>query len=139
MDPHETVVADLWATGVSPDGHPMEQVRADLDRRGVVPGAELVDRADGTKVIVGGVVTHRQRPATAAGVTFLSLEDETGIVNVVCSVGCWTRFRTVLRSEPALLDKGRLERTVDGVVNVVAERVEPLPVGAPVPSARDFR
>ena len=139
MDPHETVVADLWATGVSPDGHPMEQVRADLDRRGVVPGAELVDRADGTRVVVGGVVTHRQRPATAAGVTFLSLEDETGIVNVVCSVGCWTRFRTVLRSEPALLVRGRLERTVDGVVNVVAERVEPLPVGAPVPSARDFR
>jgi error-prone DNA polymerase len=139
MDPHETVVADLWSTGVSPDGHPMEQVRADLDRRGVVPGAELVDRADGTRVTVGGVVTHRQRPATAAGVTFLSLEDETGIVNVVCSVGCWTRFRTVLRSEPALLVRGRLERTVDGVVNVVAERVEPLPVGAPVPTARDFR
>jgi error-prone DNA polymerase len=71
-------------------------------------------------------------------VTFLNLEDETGLINVVCSVGCWARYRTVLRSVPALVVRGKLERTVDGVVNVVAHRVDPLPVAASVPS-RDFR
>jgi len=139
MDPHEIAVADLWATGVSPTAYPTVFIREELDRRGVVPVVELVDQKDGQRVIVGGVVTHRQRPATAAGVTFVNLEDETGLVNVVCSVGCWARYRTVLRSSSALLVRGRLERTVDGVVNVVAERVEPLPMGVDSPSSRDFR
>jgi error-prone DNA polymerase len=84
------------------------------------------------------VVTHRQRPATAAGVTFVNLEDETGLVNVVCSVGCWQRYRTVATTSPALLVRGKLERTVDGVVNVVADRLEALPLAATPPS-RDFR
>jgi error-prone DNA polymerase len=138
MDQWEESVADLWATGVAPDGHPTRFLREDLDRRGVTPAASLVDGTDGSTVRVAGVVTHRQRPATASGITFLNLEDETGLINVVCSVGCWTRFRTVVRSAPALLVRGKLERTVDGVVNVVALRIDPLPVAAAVPS-RDFR
>jgi error-prone DNA polymerase len=83
------------------------------------------------------VVTHRQRPATASGTTFINLEDETGLVNVICSRGCWTRYRKVARSAPALLVRGRLEK-VDGVVNIVAEKLELLPLVASVPS-RDFR
>jgi error-prone DNA polymerase len=138
MDEWEESVADLWATGVSPEGHPTRFLREGLDRMGVIPAASLVDERDGTTVRVAGVVTHRQRPATASGVTFLNLEDETGLINVVCSVGCWARYRTVLRSVPALVVRGKLERTVDGVVNVVAHRVDPLPVAASVPS-RDFR
>ena len=55
----------------------------------------------GSRVLVGGVVTHRQRPATAGGTTFLNLEDETGLVNVIVSVGCWTRYRRVARTAPA--------------------------------------
>jgi error-prone DNA polymerase len=138
MDDRETAVADLWATGVAPGGHPTVFLREQLDRRGVVPAAELRHGADRSTVWVAGVVTHRQRPATAAGVTFLNLEDETGLVNVVCSVGCWAHHRTVVRSAPALLVRGTLERTVDGVVNVVAQRIEALEVVATTPS-RDFR
>jgi error-prone DNA polymerase len=137
MGPAEEARADLWATGVSPEGHPTRFVRAALDARGVTTAAGLADLADGTRVTVGGVVTHRQRPATASGITFLNLEDETGLVNVVVSVGCWAAHRQVALRSPALLVRGRLE-AVEGVLNVVAERLEPLPIDAPTRS-RDFR
>ena len=98
MDPREEALADLWATGVSPDGHPTRFVRDDLDRRGVVPASGLLGVDDGTRILVAGVVTHRQRPATAGGTTFINLEDETGLINVIVSKGCWTRHRKVARS-----------------------------------------
>ena len=63
----ETAGADLWATGVAPDGHPTRFIRADLDRLGVVTSTGLAAVEDGSRVLVGGVVTHRQRPATAGG------------------------------------------------------------------------
>ena len=89
------------------------------------------------RIELGGLVTHRQRPATASGVTFLSLEDECGLVNVVCSVGVWQRYRRVARSSPALIVRGTLERSPEGVVNVVADRLEPLPIMV-VHTSRDF-
>ena len=139
MDDWEEAVADLWATGVAPDGHPTRFLRADLDRRGAVTAVELRTRSStGSRCVVAGVVTHRQRPATAAGVTFMNLEDETGLINVVVSRGCWQRYRHVAGSAPAVLISGRLERSVDDVVNVVATRIELLPVVASVP-ARNFR
>ena len=82
--------------------------------------------------------TSAARPGTARGVTFLNLEDETGLINVVVSRGCWQRYRHVAGSAPAVLISGRLERSVDDVVNVVATRIELLPVVASVP-ARNFR
>jgi error-prone DNA polymerase len=88
-------------------------------------------------VLVGGVVTHRQRPATAGGTTFLNLEDETGLVNVICSRGVWARYRRVGRTAAALLVRGRLERA-EGVINVVADQLRPLPLAAATRS-RDFR
>jgi error-prone DNA polymerase len=88
-------------------------------------------------VLVAGVVTHRQRPMTAQGTTFMNLEDETGLVNVVVSKGCWARYRGVARGASALLVRGRLERS-EGVVNVVAEELTPLTVPASAAS-RDFR
>ena len=72
---------------------------------------------------VGGVVTHRQRPATAGGITFVNLEDETGMVNVICSQGVWARHRRVARAAAALLVRGRLERSDEGVVNMLADRL----------------
>jgi error-prone DNA polymerase len=137
MAPVEEAVADLWATGVSPEGHPTQFLRAELDRLGVVPSIRLPEVPAQAKVMVAGVVTHRQRPATAQGTTFLNLEDETGLINIVCSKGCWARYRRAARGAPALLISGRLERE-EAVINVVAERIEPLAVPATTGS-RDFR
>ncbi len=137
MSLQEEAVADLWATGVSPEGHPTRFLRPQLDELGVLTAVGLQAAAPGSKVQVAGVVTHRQRPATAGGTMFINLEDETGLVNVVCSLGCWTRYRTVARGSPALMVRGRLERS-EGVTNVVAEKLEPLVVAATTGS-RDFR
>jgi error-prone DNA polymerase len=137
MAPREEAVADLWATGVSPEGHPTRFVRDELDRRGVVTALALKTMADGARVEVGGVVTHRQRPATASGITFLNLEDETGLINVVVSKGCWARYRRIANGVPALIVRGKLEQ-VEGVTNVVADKLEPLPITTPIRS-RDFR
>ncbi len=137
MSAREVAHSDLWATGIAPDGHPTRFLRADLAHRGVVTADGLAEVESGTRVLVGGVVTHRQRPATAGGTTFMNLEDETGLINVVVSMGCWKRYRSVAGGTPALLVRGRLERS-EGVINVVADRLEPLPVMGSVPS-RDFR
>jgi len=137
MTGSEQARADLWATGVSPEGHPTRFVRDRLQARGVVTATGLADVEPGSKVLVAGVVTHRQRPATAGGTTFLNLEDETGLVNVVVSKGCWTAHRRVARTAPAMVVRGRLERA-EGVTNVIAERLERLPLDAPTRS-RDFR
>jgi error-prone DNA polymerase len=83
------------------------------------------------------VVTHRQRPATARGVTFLNLEDEFGMINVVCDPVVWQRHRIVARQAGGLLIRGMLER-VDGVANVAAERIDRLDLGIRSKS-RDFR
>ena len=88
-------------------------------------------------MLVGGLVTHRQRPATAGGVTFLNLEDETGMVNVICLPGVWDRHRRVALQAAALLVHGRLERD-DGATNLIATRLEPLRI-ATTTRSRDFR
>ena len=137
MTAAEEASADLWATGVAPDGHPTRFIREDLDALGVVTAEGLRSIDDGIRVLVGGVVTHRQRPATASGITFMSIEDETGLINVVCSRGCWARYRTVARA-PALLIRGRLEKA-EGAINVVADKLDLLPVDAPAGQSRDYR
>ena len=137
MAPIEEAIADLWATGVSPNGHPTVFVREQLFAKGVLCADQLLTAQHNARVLVAGVVTHRQRPMTARGMTFISLEDETGLINVVCSKGCWMRHRAVARDASALLVRGRLEYA-DGVVNIIAESLSPLFVGATVPS-RDFR
>ena len=137
MSVPEETVADLWATGISTDHHPTHHVREALDERGVLTAEQLRTAPAGSRVLVGGVVTHRQRPATASGTVFLNLEDETGLVNVICSRGLWTRYRRVGRTSPALVVRGTLER-VDGVINVVADKLEPLPLVVTTRS-RDFR
>mgnify|MGYP000896875288 FL=1 len=135
--PVEVLADDLWATGVSTGDHPIGQLRTELSARGVLSTADLATAEPDRRVEVGGLVTHRQRPATASGITFLSLEDEHGLVNVVCSVGVWQRFRRVARSSPALVVRGKLERSGEGVVNVVADHLEPLPIMV-VHRSRDF-
>jgi error-prone DNA polymerase len=137
MTPMEQTMADLWSTGISPTSYPTQFLRPRLDALGVIPADRLLRTAHGTRILIGGVVTHRQRPATASGITFMSLEDETGLINVVCSPGVWQRHRRVARESGALLIRGRLEK-FDGVVNVVAEQIRKLPLTLPA-SSRDFR
>ena len=136
MSVQEEAISDLWATGIAPDGHPTRFIREELKHAGVVTAEEL-SSCNLNKVKVAGTVTHRQRPATAAGTLFINLEDETGLINVVVSRGCWLRFRAVVRSEPALVVRGRLERH-ERVANVIAERIEKLEIESAIPS-RDFR
>jgi error-prone DNA polymerase len=137
MSALELAAADVWATGVSPDSFPTQFLRTELAALGVVPAAALQEHEDGQRVLVAGAVTHRQRPATAGGVTFLNLEDETGMVNVICSPGFWVRYRTIVRSSPALLLRGRLQ-IAERVINVLAEHAAPLNMRIRS-SSRDFR
>ncbi|MGN6502391.1 MAG: error-prone DNA polymerase [Pseudolysinimonas sp.] len=134
----ETLASDLWATGVSTDDHPLTHFRDLLDPRGVLPSAALRTTPPGTRIEVAGLVTHRQRPATASGITFMNLEDEHGLVNVICSMGVWGRYRRIVRDSPALIVRGVLERSDEGVTNLLADRFEPLTV--PVAHrSRDFQ
>lgn len=132
----EETFADLWATGSSVS-HPIAHLRTDLDARGVVSAATLAGLADRTGARVAGVVTHRQRPPTAGGVVFLSLEDETGLVNVVCPPATWQRCRKSALHAAALVVHGKVER-VEGVVNLMALHIDRLPVATSTRS-RDFR
>jgi error-prone DNA polymerase len=133
----ELAAADVWATGVSPDSYPTQFMRADLDALGVTPAADLLSVPDGSRVLIAGAVTHRQRPATARGVTFLNIEDETGMVNVLCTPGLWARHRRLAQTAPALLIRGRVQNAT-GAVTVMAERLQR--IGMAIGSrSRDFR
>ncbi|WAH96798.1 error-prone DNA polymerase [Arthrobacter sp. MMS18-M83] len=138
LSPQENVAYDMWATGISTDDHPMRHARNGLDSRGVLRVDRLSQVETGTRVEVAGVVTHRQRPQTAQGITFVNLEDESGILNVICSVGLWKRHRRVARESSALIIRGFLERSPEGVTNLVADKLEPL-VLTVRSNSRDFR
>jgi len=135
----EETAADLWATGLSAGRHPTEFVRERLTDRGVVTIEALRELPHRSVVEVAGTVTHRQRPSTAKGIVFVNLEDETGMLNVICTTDVWGRFRKVARMSPALIVRGMLER-YQGVINVLASRIEELPLtAADLVRSRDFR
>jgi error-prone DNA polymerase len=137
MDAAERLDADYAGTGVTLGPHPMALRRAALRARGVTRAVDLARLPDGVRARVAGSVIVRQRPGTAKGFVFLSLEDETGIANVIVTPGLFARHRLALVSEPFLLVEGILQ-TQDGVIAVRAARVEPLPrAGHHVPS-HDF-
>ncbi|MER6809627.1 error-prone DNA polymerase [Spirillospora sp. NPDC000708] len=135
MTPIEETLADLWATGVS-HTHPVAHVRDALDELGALSSERLAATPSDTNVVVAGLVTHRQRPPTAGGIVFMTLEDETGIINVVCPPQVFQRHRGLAVDSQALLVGGRLERA-DGVTNVRATRLRRLPVPGRV-RARNF-
>jgi error-prone DNA polymerase len=118
-------LADLWATRISPDGHPFEHLRPMLTRAGIKSVEDLMAAEAGRRAHVAGLVTHRQRPGTAGGVTFLNLEDETGMLNVICTRGVWLRYRRVARNAHGMVIRGLVERQ-DGVTNLVADRITSL-------------
>jgi error-prone DNA polymerase len=136
MTAAEETFADLWATGTY-GTHPIEHIRPLLAEQSVLPAGELVTARDGAAVVVGGLVTHRQQPGTARGVVFLSLEDETGMANIICPPAVWHRYRKIGVAADALLIHGRVER-LDGAVSLLATRLQRLRVVAAARS-RDFR
>jgi error-prone DNA polymerase len=136
MTAAEETFADLWATGTY-GTHPVAHIRDLLAERGAIGAAELAAARPDANVTVAGLVTHRQQPGTAGGVVFLSLEDETGLANVICLPAVWARHRRLALEASALLVTGRAER-LDGAVSLVAARLRQLRVVAATRS-RDFR
>ncbi|MFJ5068174.1 error-prone DNA polymerase [Kitasatospora sp. NPDC088556] len=136
MTPVEETIADLWATGTSTT-HPVQYARPHLQHCGALTAADVKLAPSNRLVTVGGLVTHRQRPPTAGGVMFLSLEDETGLINVVVQPHVAQRHQRTALQAAGLIISGTLERR-DGATNLVATRLAPLTLG-PTPSSRDFR
>ena len=129
----DRVIAEYEATGVSTGWHLMTLVRPALPK-GTITAQDLKTTRHGTPVTVAGMVVARQRPATAGGIVFLLIEDETGPINVIVRPDLYEAERSLLRADPLLVVHGRLERR-DRVVNVLAMAVDParLPAREPVP------
>ena len=139
MNSFELMAADIAATGVTPGLMPVEMVRAHLDSLNIVPANGLMRVPDGTRIRIAGVVTHRQRPTTAAGVTFLGMEDETGLMNVVIPTGLWKRQKLLARTAKALIVRGIVENA-SGAASILADKLEPLDMGEWLSrGSRDFR
>jgi error-prone DNA polymerase len=134
----EEVSADFATTGLSVRGHPMAVMRPGLGSGRLRTARELGRLPDRAPVEVAGLVIVRQRPETAAGIVFVSLEDETGIANLVVMPDVYERFRPVVRGAPFLLARGRVERS-GNVVNVRVDSLAPLALAPAVGNrARDF-
>ena len=137
MTQTDRLVADYEGTGLTIGPHPMALKRADLVVRGVLRAIDLPRVRDGRRVRVAGSVITRQRPGTAKGFVFLTLEDETGIANIIVRPDLFDRERMAIVSEPFLLIEGTLQNQ-EGVTSVKAERVHSLPDGAVQPPSHDF-
>jgi error-prone DNA polymerase len=110
MSPAEEVLADYRTTGLSLSAHPMQFLREYLDRQGIVPAEKLTVLPNGRPVRVAGIVLVRQRPGTAKGITFVTLEDETGQANLIVRPDVWQRWRSVALGATILQANGRLQR-----------------------------
>ena len=122
QDPLDGVLTDYASTGLSLAAHPISFYREQLAARRVVSAESLTELRHGQSVRVGGLVILRQRPATAKGITFVTLEDETGCVNLVVRQKIWDRFYAVARRSPAWVASGSLQRKYD-VTHVVVQRL----------------
>jgi error-prone DNA polymerase len=122
----ERVASDYTGTGLTVGKHPMAYHRAEMDKLGVIPAAALASIPNKSTVRVAGNVIVRQRPGTAKGVVFLSLEDETGISNVVIMPDLFEEQRVDILSHPWVFVEGQMQN-VDQVIHILANRVVPLP------------
>jgi len=137
MSATDRLVADYDGTGLTIGPHPMALKRSDLAVRGVLRAIDLPRARDGRRVRVAGAVITRQRPGTAKGFVFLTLEDETGIANIIVRPDLFDRERMAIVSEPFLLIEGTLQNQ-EGVTSVKADRVQRLGGGAVEPPSHDF-
>jgi error-prone DNA polymerase len=137
MTSEERLVADYRGTGLTVGPHPMAYHRTELDRLHIRRAIELPNLPNGKQVRTAGCIIARQRPGTASGFVFLSLEDETGISNVIINPDLFEQHRLMLVSEQFLMVEGELQN-LDGVVSVRAAKVAPLHVTEAVTSSHDF-
>lgn len=135
MSPSERMGSDFRRTGLTVGAHPMALLRADLPN--AWRASDLSQADHGLRVEVAGAVTCRQRPGTAKGVFFVSLEDETGVTNVVVYPDLFEARRWCLLSEPFLSVKGQVQR-LEGTISVLADTVEPLSTNLPAQGSYDF-
>jgi error-prone DNA polymerase len=122
LAPKSETAFDLWSTGVTPKGQAMEHFRAFLETQRVVPAAKLAGVANHAICRAGGLVITRQRPGTAKGFVFLTLEDETGLVNVIVRPDVYEQYRRTIRTSSTLIIEGRLQKE-SGCVDLLAQRV----------------
>jgi error-prone DNA polymerase len=137
-DAAETV-ADYQSIGLTIGRHPLSYLRERLDRLHAVPAARLSIYEDGSTVCVAGLVTHRQRPETASGVVFASLEDETGVANLIIKTHVLERYRGAALGSALMMVRGELQNR-EGVIQVVANEIEDYSqwIGSLPTVSRDF-
>ena len=138
MTPAERVMADYAGTSLTIGPHPMALRRAELALRGVLRARDLSQGQHGRRVRVAGAVITRQRPGTAKGFVFLTLEDETGIANIIVRPDLFADQKATIVGEAYLLVEGILQ-IQEGVTSVKAHRVLPLIGEGPEPESHDFR
>jgi len=139
MPAAEEVATDYQSTGLSLHAHPVSFCREQLEQLGITPANQLSQLPDNQHARVAGLVLLRQRPSTARGITFVTLEDETGVINLVIHQRTWNRFYTLARRSHAWIAEGRIESR-DSVIHLVVERIADLSekISVQVPS-RDFK
>jgi error-prone DNA polymerase len=137
MTSEERLVADFRGTGMTVGPHPMKYHRARMKRQGAVTASELNKLPDGTSVRFAGGVIARQRPGTAHGFVFLSLEDETGIANAIITPRLFAENHVVIVHQQFLLIEGRLQNQ-DNVISVKVEKVQPLTITQAETASHDF-
>jgi error-prone DNA polymerase len=137
MTNEERLNADFTGTGFTIGRHPMAYRREEMNALGVTPASRLPHMRDGPTVRVAGCVIVRQRPGTAKGFVFLSMEDETGVINVIVTPALFDRYRRELLGSPFLLIDGTLQ-SADNVVSVKAGRVAALSARVAAEVSHDF-
>jgi error-prone DNA polymerase len=138
MTPFEETLADYRASGMTTGPHAMTHLRSGLAARGVLPTAALRAVPDGRLVRVAGHVIVRQRPGSAKGFCFLTLEDETGTANAVLTPQIFERFRVPLHSSSVVEVSGPVQN-VDGVIHVRVRALEPVRLPQGLPASHDYR
>jgi len=137
MNVAERLGADYYGTGLTIGRHPMHFRRAEMDAMGVTRAVDLASLRNGRTVKVAGSVVVRQRPGTAKGIVFVSMEDETGIFNAVVMPDVFDKYRLTIVTEPYLLIEGKIQN-VDGVIHILAREVERMEPLTPVAASHDF-
>ncbi|HEX4001179.1 MAG TPA: OB-fold nucleic acid binding domain-containing protein [Candidatus Acidoferrales bacterium] len=137
MSDQETLVTDFHGSGMTAGPHPMSYCRARLDSMNVKRACDLARIRDGEYIRIAGCVIARERPGTAKGFVFLSLEDETGIANVIVRPDLYDQNRMVINREKFLRVEGTLQNQ-DNVISIKAARVMPIAISEAQTASHDF-